>query len=75
MGIGKTARKPRQYRLIRVKWLVNQWLGGMTVKVATARHISLHLGQTHCSCSDGCKRAFEKEPETYQEKVLTAWMR
>jgi len=50
-------------------------LGGMTVKVATARHISLHLGQTHCSCSDGCKRSFEKEPAKYQEKVLTAWMR
>jgi tripartite-type tricarboxylate transporter receptor subunit TctC len=25
---GKTARKPRQYRVIRAKWLVNQWLGG-----------------------------------------------
>jgi hypothetical protein len=27
MGIGKTARKPRQYRLIRAKGPVNQWLG------------------------------------------------
>jgi pimeloyl-ACP methyl ester carboxylesterase len=28
MGIGKTARKPRQYQLIRAKWPVNQWFGG-----------------------------------------------
>jgi hypothetical protein len=28
MGIGKTARKPRQYRLIRAKGPVNQWFGG-----------------------------------------------
>jgi hypothetical protein len=47
----------------------------MTVKVATARLISHHLGQTHCSCSDGCKRSCEKEPEKDQEKVLTAWTR
>jgi YHS domain-containing protein len=53
----------------------NQELGGMTVKVATARLISHHLGQTHCSCSDGCKRSCEKEPEKDQEKVLTAWTR
>ena len=27
MGIGKTARKPRQYHFIRAKWPVNQWFG------------------------------------------------
>jgi hypothetical protein len=50
-------------------------LGGMTVKVATARRMSLHLGQTHGSCSDGWKRSFEKELEEHQETVLTVWMR
>src|SRR6516165_5776899 len=25
---GKTARKPRQYHIIRAKWSDNQWLGG-----------------------------------------------
>jgi YHS domain-containing protein len=47
----------------------------MRVKVATARHISHYLSQTHRSCSDGCKRSFEKELEKYQEKVLMAWTR
>jgi YHS domain-containing protein len=57
------------YKIQRPAW------GGVTVKVATARYISLHLGQTYCSCSDGCKQSFEKEPEKSLEKVVTAWMR
>jgi MPBQ/MSBQ methyltransferase len=32
MGMGKTARKPRQYCLIRAKWLVNQWLYGQELE-------------------------------------------
>jgi dihydrofolate reductase len=37
MGIGKTARKPCQYRLTRAKWPVTQWLGGtnQTAEVLT----------------------------------------
>jgi xanthine dehydrogenase accessory factor len=39
---------------------------GMTVEIATARHVVQHAGQAYYFCSAGCKRAFEKEPEKYQ---------
>jgi hypothetical protein len=45
MGIGETARKPRQYQLVRAKCPVNQWLGvqegigGVPVNIAHALHV------------------------------------
>ncbi|MBI3760756.1 MAG: XdhC family protein [Chloroflexi bacterium] len=38
---------------------------GMMVEIATARYVSQHAGETYYFCSAGCKRSFEKEPETY----------
>ncbi len=38
---------------------------GMTVEIATARHLATYAGQTYYFCAAGCKRSFEKEPEKY----------
>ena len=38
---------------------------GMMVEVATARYIAQYAGQAYYFCSAGCKRSFEKQPETY----------
>ena len=39
MGLGKTARKPRQYRLIRAKRPVNQWFGYLQDRPRQAREV------------------------------------
>jgi xanthine dehydrogenase accessory factor len=38
---------------------------GMTVAVATARHLLTHDGRTFYFCSAGCARAFEKDPTAF----------
>ena len=38
---------------------------GMTVEIATARHVWQYNGQTYYFCALGCKRSFEKKPEEY----------
>lgn len=38
---------------------------GMTVEVASARHIAEHAGKRYYFCCAGCKRAFESEPGKY----------
>jgi xanthine dehydrogenase accessory factor len=42
---------------------------GMTVEVATARHVAEYAGQRFYFCCPGCKRSFEKEPEQYLATV------
>ena len=43
---------------------------GMTVEVASARHVVEHGGGRYYFCCLGCKRAFEKEPEKYAAQVF-----
>jgi xanthine dehydrogenase accessory factor len=38
---------------------------GMTVEVATARHRTVHEGQTYYFCAAGCLAAFEADPARY----------
>ena len=38
---------------------------GMDIDPATAAGKSEYKGQTYYFCSQGCKRAFDKEPEKY----------
>jgi len=38
---------------------------GMTVEIATARHVAEHAGQRYYFCCAGCKRSFEQAPEQY----------
>ncbi len=38
---------------------------GMTVDVATARHLTTHEGRTYYFCSAGCRKAFEDEPARF----------
>jgi xanthine dehydrogenase accessory factor len=38
---------------------------GMEVEIATARYKSTYRGKQYYFCAPGCKRSFEKEPETY----------
>jgi xanthine dehydrogenase accessory factor len=38
---------------------------GMTVAVATARHLGVHEGRTYYFCSPGCTSAFERDPAAY----------
>jgi xanthine dehydrogenase accessory factor len=38
---------------------------GMTVAVATARHLLTHDGRTFYFCSAGCARTFEKDPTAF----------
>ncbi len=38
---------------------------GMTVKIATARHTTVHEGVTFYFCGTRCKRTFEGEPSRY----------
>ncbi|MCO6453479.1 MAG: metal-sensing transcriptional repressor [Caldilineales bacterium] len=38
---------------------------GMTVDTETAEFTSNHKGQTYYFCAAGCKKAFEREPESY----------
>lgn len=42
---------------------------GMTVEVATARHVAEHEGEAYYFCCAGCRRAFEKEPSEYATPV------
>lgn len=37
----------------------------MEVDIATAKYMSVHDGTTYYFCAPGCKRSFDKEPETY----------
>ena len=38
---------------------------GMMVDSETAQFKSEHKGQTYYFCAPGCKRAFDKDPESY----------
>lgn len=38
---------------------------GMTVMVATARHLATHEGRTYYFCSAGCRQRFEKDPTSF----------
>ena len=38
---------------------------GMTIDPKTAAGKSEYKGQTYYFCSNGCKRAFDKDPEKY----------
>ncbi len=38
---------------------------GMDIDPATAAGKSEYKGQTYYFCSAGCKRSFDKDPETY----------
>jgi YHS domain-containing protein len=40
----------------------------MEVEEATAAATSEYQGQTYYFCAEGCKRAFEKDPEKYLHK-------
>jgi xanthine dehydrogenase accessory factor len=42
---------------------------GMSVEVASARHVVDHGGSLYYFCCAGCKRAFEQEPEKYAVQV------
>jgi xanthine dehydrogenase accessory factor len=44
---------------------------GMTVQIATARHMSIHAGQTYYFCAAGCKRSFDRDPDKYDVKRKT----
>ena len=41
---------------------------GMSVEVASARHVFEHGGERYCFCCSGCQRAFEREPGSYAVK-------
>jgi xanthine dehydrogenase accessory factor len=38
---------------------------GMTVMVATARHLATHEGRTYYFCSAGCRRRFQEDPASF----------
>jgi xanthine dehydrogenase accessory factor len=38
---------------------------GMSVEIATARHISVYNGDTYYFCCPACKRTFEREPASF----------
>jgi P-type Cu+ transporter len=38
---------------------------GMTVRVAKARYIATHEGQTYYFCSAGCQKTFEAKPGSF----------
>jgi xanthine dehydrogenase accessory factor len=38
---------------------------GMTVDVASARHVATHEGRTYYFCSAGCRRSFEEDPVAF----------
>jgi P-type Cu+ transporter len=40
---------------------------GMSVDIATARHVSVHEGKSHYFCCNGCKTKFEAGPQRYLE--------
>jgi YHS domain-containing protein len=40
---------------------------GMDVEESTAKHTTEYGGQTYYFCAPGCKKAFEAEPEKYQD--------
>jgi xanthine dehydrogenase accessory factor len=42
---------------------------GMSVEVASARHVVDHGGSLYYFCCAGCKQAFEQEPEKYAVRV------
>ena len=42
---------------------------GMTVEVATARHISKYDGETYYFCCPACKREFDKEPGKHASRI------
>ncbi|MEN6300672.1 MAG: YHS domain-containing protein [Anaerolineaceae bacterium] len=42
---------------------------GMEVDAKTAAGKSEYLGVTYYFCSNGCKKAFDKEPQKYVGKV------
>ncbi len=41
---------------------------GMTVEVASARHVFEHGGEVYYFCCSGCQRSFEREPKAYLAK-------
>jgi xanthine dehydrogenase accessory factor len=43
---------------------------GMSVEIATARHVAEYSGQRYYFCCPGCKRSFEKEPEKYLAQAV-----
>ncbi|MHB0858994.1 MAG: YHS domain-containing protein [Anaerolineae bacterium] len=45
---------------------------GMPVDTKTATHRSEYRGQTYYFCSQGCKVAFDKEPEKYAAQQKSA---
>jgi xanthine dehydrogenase accessory factor len=45
---------------------------GMSVTVATARHIAEHAGQTYYFCGGGCRERFLASPERYLAQESTA---
>jgi xanthine dehydrogenase accessory factor len=44
---------------------------GMTVAVATARHLTVHEGRTYYFCSPGCRAAFEQDPAAHLDGADT----
>ncbi len=42
---------------------------GMTVRVATARHVAQHAGRTFYFCCGGCRQRFLAAPEQYEAAV------
>jgi YHS domain-containing protein len=45
--------------------MVKDPICGMDVDPKTAAGKSEYLGQTYYFCSNGCKKAFDKEPQKY----------
>jgi xanthine dehydrogenase accessory factor len=43
---------------------------GMTVEIATVRHMAEHAGQRYYFCCAGCKRSFEQAPEQYLAQAV-----
>lgn len=40
---------------------------GMTVDTERAKHKAVYRGRIYCFCSERCKKAFERNPESYLE--------
>ncbi len=45
--------------------MVKDLVCGMTIDPKTAAGVSAYQGQTYYFCSNGCKKAFDREPAKY----------
>ncbi len=45
---------------------------GMEIDPKTTTYVSAYQGQTYYFCSNGCKKAFDKEPHKYVKSQVNA---